>query len=99
MATKKKRNFKMMSAGDISQTLIVNCPNDIVLNSDDELDFEETVYNFAVSVCDGKSGLKQDEAFGQVFCDYDEAYEYLIGHVNTLRYDLEDYAMSDKFKN
>lgn len=98
MAKKKKRNIQSLSVSDISKMLIVNCPNAIVLNSDDELDFEETVYNFAVYVCDGKSGFKQDETFGRVFQDYDDAYDYLINHINTLRYDLEDFIMSDKFK-
>ena len=95
MATKKTKKSDLMPETMIAKRLISSYPDSIVTDEDGNLDFEETVYNFAVDVCDSIPESQQEPIFGTIFNDYDEAYEHIINHIHSLRYNLEKYINED----
>ena len=74
---------------DFAVRLVNTCTDSIVTDGDGELDFEETLYNFAQNIVDEMSEYKQKSLFGCVFHDYDDCYSYLSKNVPMLRYELE----------
>lgn len=73
----------------ISKILISSYSDDIII-VDGELNFEDTVFNFANRIIEDMPINKQKKLFGQEYTDSEEMYSYLICHVNDLREELEN---------
>ena len=73
----------------ISRKLVNTYSDSIVLTDDGQLDFENSVYGIAVAVCDNMSDAQQWGILGERFENYDDAYDYIISHVQSLREELE----------
>jgi hypothetical protein len=85
----KKTSSNMIPVNFVNR-LIHTYPNSIVTDSEGNLCFEETVYNFAIDIVDNMPASQQRSALGTSFDDYDELYNHLIAHFFDLRELLEN---------
>lgn len=85
---------KKMDDEEISKKLIAMF-SDYIVCEDDVLDFEETVFNFGKCVCDCLTHKQQEDLFGIVFQCYDQAFDYMLINISSLRPVLEIYVNND----
>ena len=83
------KTAKTMIPENLVKRLINTYTECIVTDSDGELDFEETIYNFSKKIVDDMGGSQQKSVFGVVFDGYDDCYDYLENKVPSLRHELE----------
>jgi hypothetical protein len=89
-----KKTSKTMIKDNLVKRLI-NTYTDEIIIEDGELDFENTVYNFAVKIVDEIDPSQQKSMLGYVFDDYEECYSFLENNLPTLRHELEIFTDKD----
>jgi hypothetical protein len=83
------KKAKTMISENLVKRLINTYTECIVTDSEGELDFEETIYNFSKKIVNDMGESQQKSVFGIVFDRYDDCYDYLENHVPSLRHELE----------
>lgn len=91
--TMRKNGQKTMVVENLIKRIIGNYHNDIVCDEDGYLNFEESVYNIAVSIVNDMPPTQMQSAFGQVFETYDDCYSFLYVKIPGLREKMEFYLM------
>ena len=64
-------------------------PNHVVFTEYGTIDYEETVFNISYDVAYKMGKTTQSKLFGgEVFEDQESAYDFIIGHLNSLHEQL-----------
>lgn len=71
---------------------LINTYVDEIIIVEGELDFENTVYGFAVKIVEEIDPSQQKSMLGYTFDDYDECYSFIIKNIPTLRHELEKFT-------
>lgn len=81
--------YKKINRSNISERLIHSYPDSIVTTPDGDLDFENTLYNFATDIIENLSERRMNVFFNTTFNNVDDVYTYLLNNVSELRESLE----------
>ena len=83
------KKYQKIDRTNISERLINSYPDSIIITSDGDLDFENTLYNFANNIIENLSERKMQIFFNRTFDNVDDVYDYLLNNVSELRESLE----------
>jgi hypothetical protein len=83
------KKAKKMIQENLVKRLINTYTDCVVTDYEGELDFEETIFNFANRIINDMKDTQQKSVFGKVFESCEECYDYLENNVPSLRYSLE----------
>ena len=83
------KKSKTMIQENLVKRLINTYTDCIVTNYEGELDFEETIFNFANRIINDMKSTQQKSVFGNVFESCEECYDHLENKIASLRHSLE----------
>ena len=83
------KTSKTMIQENLVKRLINTYTECVVIDYEGELDFEETIFNFANRIINDMKDTQQKSVFGKVFENCEECYDYLENNVPSLRHSLE----------
>ena len=83
------KKYQKIDRTNISERIIHSYPDSIVTTSEGDLDFENTLYNFATNIIENLSERRMQIFFNRTFDDVDDVYDYLLNNVSELRESLE----------
>ena len=83
------KTSKTMIQENLVKRLINTYTECVVTDDEGELDFEETIFNFANRIINDMKDTQQKSVFGKVFENCEECYDYLKNNVPSLRHSLE----------
>ena len=83
------KTSKTMIKENLVKRLINTYTESVVTDYEGELDFEETIFNFANCIINDMKSTQQKSVFGKVFESCEECYDYLENNVPSLRHSLE----------
>lgn len=88
---------KPLTREEIAKRLVLSYVNEIVTDDDGNLDYEETVYRFAIKVVDEMPMEKQYAMFRDKFTSYDDCFDCLMRYT-SLREELELFLIENQNK-
>ena len=90
------KKAKTMIQENLVKRLINTYTECVVTDDEGELDFEETIFNFANRIINDMKDTQQKSVFGKVFGSCEECYDYLENNVPSLRHSLELFVNNEQ---
>lgn len=78
--------------GNLTKRLIVSYPDCIVTDDDCNVDFEETVYNFATAVMENIDAKRQNYYFGEAFLSHEACVYYIRNYMQDLLEECQNFV-------